>query len=424
MKIAAIIAFGVAAGLVGFGYPVFSQTAPVFLLQSSPELPVAGDEVIITATPLNFEVSSTTFAWFRDGVALAASSGLGRSTTTIFTDPTQNGVIEIKVRADPGPEFMPQEGSIAIYTLPGPAQQEETLRNISSDFTLEASDINPSPGDNVEIRVVTFAFDKNDANYQWYVNGAFQKESSGRGHTRLRISSGAEGAIKTVRVDVTTPAGDARSKSITIETVSAPLYWWADTAIPYWYKGKALPALNSRVTVAALPGARSPNQLSYQWKFNDGVIPNASGFGKETFSFTLSLPIEEEISVIIKDVAGSFSKTAAVGVGPVSPNVGIYEVRPLRGIVYEKQLTEFSASAGDSYDFEAVPFFFAKTTEKKLNYRWSFNNQEISGVFDQPQLFTLKSKSGETSSSRIEIEVFDRNKDGERTFASFQADLR
>ena len=424
LKKAVVLAVFSVIILAGFHSRVFSQTAPVFLLQSSPELPVAGDEVIITATPLNFEASSTAFAWFRDGVALSASSGLGRSTTTIFTDPTQNGTVQVKAIADPGPEVTPQEGTIAIYTLPGQIQQEETLRDIASDFTLEASNISPSPGDNVEIRVTTFAFDKNNADYRWLVNGVLQKESSGRGQSRLRISSGSEGAIKSVRVDVITPAGDVRSKSIDIETVSSPLYWWADTIVPYWYKGKALPSLNSRVTVAALPNTRNPNQLSYQWKFNDGVIPNASGFGKSVFSFTMPFAVEEEIDVTIKDIAGSFSKAAAIGIGPVSPSAGIYEVRPLSGIRYEKQLTEFSAPSGESYDFLAAPFFFSKERSKNLKYAWRLNDEDIIGTFTRPWLFTLKSNAGESSLNQLNVAVEDVIKGGEKIFASLRADFQ
>lgn len=417
-------AFGIVAGLVVFGSPALSQTAPSFVLKFSPELPIAGERITITAAPLNFAATSTVFSWFRDGIPLPSSSGLGRDTTSILTDPNQSEAIQIKVVVNPGPEFGLQEGTIPIYTLPSQIQQEETIHNITSDFALEASDINPSPGDNVEIRVTTFAFDKNNADYRWHINGAFQKDSSGRGRTRFQIQSGPEGSVKTVRVDVTTLSGESQSKSITIQSVSVPLYWWADTTAPYWYKGKALPSLNSRISVIALASLKNPNQFSYQWKFNDGIIPTASGFGKSTFSFNASFAIEEEIGVTIKDIAGSFLKTKTIGIGPVSPSVDIYEIRPLRGVVYEKHLTDFNAPSGDSYNFLAVPFFFPKEQEKNLKYVWQLNTQSITGVFTEPWLFTLKSNAGEESFNRVGVEVAGTAKGGEKSFASFTANFK
>ncbi|MBI2055551.1 MAG: hypothetical protein HYT42_01520, partial [Candidatus Sungbacteria bacterium] len=50
-----------------------------------------------------------------------------------------------------------------------------------------------------------------------------------------------------------------------IRAISAPLYWWADTTTPHWYKGKALPSLGSRVTVLALADVPDAGELNYRW---------------------------------------------------------------------------------------------------------------------------------------------------------------
>ncbi len=413
------------AGLLLFGASAFSQTTPVFSLALSPELPLAGDRLTITVVPQNFSATSTTYLWSRDGQTLTSASGLGRSVLTITTDPVENETIQITVRVNPGPEFIPAEETAVIATLPNPAVQQQALEELKSEFTLEASELNPNPNEEVTVRVKTFAFDKTAASYQWSINGVFQRELSGRSRSEITVPAGAEGTVKTVRVAVTTLDGITRTKELTIKTASASLYWWADTTVPYWYRGKALPSANSRVTVVATPPAgMNPNELSYQWQFNGSVIPQASGFGKNTFTFTFEFPVRELVEVTMRNLAGTFVKAAAIDVEPRAPTVAIYESRPLRGVVHERVLREFSAPSGDSYELLAVPFFFPEERVKSLHYDWIVNGERIVGTFTKPWLLTLRPNPGEITSNQVTVEINDGSRGGERTSTSVRADFR
>ena len=402
----------------------FSQTTPIFTLSVNPEVVIAGEQITVTATPFNFSAASTTFTWFRDGVELRALSGRGRATTTLATNPEQSETIRIRVVADAGGEFERAEASVAVATLPNPAIAAETLRTIASDFTLEASDQYPAPGENVEVRVVTFAFDKQQATYRWSVNGAEQASASGRGAYRLALPAGKEGETATVQVSVATPGGDTHQKSIAIQTVSAPLYWWTQTSVPYWYRGKALPSLGSEVRVIALPNTPNVNQLTYRWQFNGGAIPLSSGIGKRVFSFRLAFDVSEEVSVTINDAIGAFAKTATVSINPVRPRVGIYEVRPLRGVISEAEVNAFSAPSGEHYDFLAAAFFFPPAERGQvLRYRWTVDGNELPGAASTPWLITLESRAGTEADSRIGVEVNDARRQPAEAAASFRAVL-
>lgn len=427
------MAFG--ASIMAGGMLAFAQTAPLFTLSVSPQTPSAGDQVTVTAVPLNFVASSTTFTWYRSGMRLDAVSGLGRSALTINTDPARSEIIAVRVVADPVGEYDSGERSTVIPTSfnpateqgpasPDNAQLRETLEDLTSGFSIEASERNPNPGETITLRVVTFAFDKQNATYRWYVNGALQKELSGRGQSHITLPSGTEGETKIVRVDVTTPAGVNRSKSITVRTLSADLYWWTDTAVPYWYKGKALPSLNSQVTVAALPNTANAGQLDYRWEFNASALPQSSGFGRQTFSFPLNLQVEERIDVAMKDAVGSFSKTASLRIKPFQPSVGIYALRPLRGVAYERRLSTFEAPSGEPYDFIAAPFFFPKAHEKNLNYLWTLNGKDITGAFAKPWHFVLDPSPNAPSTDRLSVRVEDRTKPAVRTATALEIRLR
>ncbi|MBI2055552.1 MAG: hypothetical protein HYT42_01525 [Candidatus Sungbacteria bacterium] len=158
---------------------------------------------------------------------------------------------------------------------------------------------------------------------------------------------------------------------------------------------------------------------------NNGVIPGASGIGKQSFSLALDFPVEEKISAFVRDGGGEFAKTVSVNIGPVGRSVGIYELRPLYGVVFEKRVPSYSAPAGESRDFVAEAFFFPLDRKPDLSYRWSFNNQEITGDFDQPWLFTIRSNRGETSlDNQLDLELSDPAKGSERALTSTRISFR
>ncbi|MBI4132156.1 MAG: hypothetical protein HY474_00820 [Candidatus Sungbacteria bacterium] len=419
-KLAYILAF--AAILVAANWFAIAQTAPLLTLSASPELPIAGDTIKITAEPTNFTATSTNFTWFKNDERLTAASGLGKNTLLVATDPDGAELIRIRLEVNPGKGFASGTEALNIYTLAPPSPGNDIIGGIASDFTLEASNQSPDVGEAVSAEVITFAFDKNAANYQWYINGALDRAQSGRGRFRISLAAPAEGAAKTVRVDVTAPGGETRSKSVIVQTASAPFYWWADTTTPYWYKGKALPSIGGLVTVMALPNVRGPAQLSYQWQINDSIASQVSGAGRQTYSFRLAVPVEEKIGVRMRDLAGAFDKTVSLGVGPVDPIAGIYELRPLRGIAYEALLREFSASSGEPHEFIAVPFFFPRTAS--LIYRWNLNGKEIIGEPPDPWRFILTSSPNTPAVDGLSIITEDAAQRSRRASAAATIRLR
>ena len=388
--------------------PALSQEPPPSVsLVMFPPMAFVGDSITVTAIPQGFAATSTAFEWYRDGALLPYSSGVGRTTLALSTDPDKPETIAIRVVARP-PGLGPIEGRATIQTLPGgPTQNLQIISGLTTSFTVKASNSNPDPGESVTVSVSTFAFDTTAASYQWYINGVRQSEASGRGKTQLTLTAGKEGETKTVSVDVTTPDGQNKSGSVTIRPATATLYWWTDTSVPYWYKGKALPSVGARVSVLALPNVSNPSALSYQWEFNAGFLQQASGVGKSSYSFTISLPVEEQVGITMKHPAGTFEKTRSIGIRPATPLVGIYEVRPLRGVVFEKKLNEFRAPSGEPYDFVALPFFFPKERQNNLNYLWTLNGKDILGAFAKPWLFTLTSNPNTPSLDSLSVVIKD-----------------
>lgn len=384
---------------------------PLFTIQTEPDLPFSGAPVSATVSAANFNVSTTTFTWFRNGVKLSSSSGAGKNKLTVTSDPPPSRSVQLRVDIDPGAGFSSTTHSFTIETIAPISIPTGQLDAIKSDFDLESSSVNPNPGEAVSVTVITFAFDKQFASYRWYVNDTLQSDASGTGRFNFTLASGTEGETKRVRVDVTTPDGLSKSKSVTITVTSSPLYWWADTTIPYWYRGKSLPTLGSDIHVLALP--KTNTSLTYRWEFNNNFIQSSSGQDHNIFTYKSTFPVKEKIRVTMRNEDGSFLKRSEIGIQPSESRVNIHEVKPLSGIAFEKALGMLIGVSGRPIDFRAVPFYFPREQLLDLTYTWTLNSQTFSGTYTNPDLFTLTSNSGDSSSNSLSVGVGNpRNRGG------------
>lgn len=395
-----------------------AATVPQFSLLVTPQVPIAGEVFSVAVTTDNFAAGGATFAWFQNGIPQPAASGRGRSSFSFSTDPARAEAIAIRIAVDPGDGFETASQSVTITTIVSPL---ESLRAAAASFNLVVVPKSPDPGEVVTIDVQTFAFDKQRAGYEWSVNGLMQREASGEGRHSFTTLAPPDGRVVTVAVTATTPAEERQTRSATIRGTRMPVYWWTDTAVPYWYRGKALPVVGSTVTFLVLAAHPEADRLAYQWELNQNLIGRASGLQRKTFAIPLSLHVAEHVTVTARDAAGEFSKIVTTAVQPVAPEVGIYELAPLRGIVAE-QLTTFRAPSGDEYHFVAVPFFFPSAAAA-LEYRWSLNGRAVTGSVAKPHGIRLRSNVGRATANNLSIEVAHAAQGDVRATAHTRADF-
>ncbi|GEM_PF-2345652 len=404
-----MFAFLASMGMLHATAQTTPTTVPLFHVTIDPELSYSGTPVTVTIVPENFSVSTTSFSWFRNNTKLG-SSGMGKNKITLTTDPAPSALTQLRVDIDPGSGFSPATQTISIETLRPftfPTSQNDAIK---SDFNLEVTSANPDPGETVTVSVVTYSFDKQFAMYRWYINDKFESGASGKGRFNFQLRAGRDEEITTIRVDVVTPDGLSNSKSVVIQVTSAPLYWWADTNTPYWYRGKALPSLGSNVHVIVLPNTTSP--LSYRWEFNNNFIQQASGVDRPSFTYKATFPVKEHIRVLMSSPHKDFSKQAEIEIEPSSAMVSIYKVQPLQGVMFEHALGELVDEAGSPFDFLAIPFFFSRERIPDLAYTWTLNGKIFSEKYDTPWLFTLTSNPGETSSNSLSVQIKDQAQNG------------
>lgn len=283
---------------------------------------------------------------------------------------------------------------LVLFFLSAAAQAQ--LVNEISSVTLAADPSSPSPGAKVTIAAATPTFDKNAAVFDWVIDGKPRPELSGQGQNIITLTAGALGSSIRINVAVSGPSGSAKA-SLTIRVSDLALVWFAETYVPKWYRGKALPVPNSIVSVVALPnlifgGERlRPEELVYRWSLNDEENIR-SGAGEQVFRVKMSdLPeSSQRIRVVVEDPEKRIHREGEVFLLPTKPRAVVYPATPLGGVETRSTFAFLGATLKSALlDFQVEPFFFPVSSRRDLSYRWSVAGTDVAGGAENPFILTL-----------------------------------
>jgi len=411
-------------------HQVNAQTIPSFNINIEP-LPIfAGDTAVVTVVPNNFSVSSTTFQWYINDTFNKSVSGLGKDSIVIKTASDKQEIITIKVVVDPGPGFEKIQRQSLVVSIPPFRSTEQISQEVAkfkADFKILAFPPDPSPGQTIHLNIQAVGFNVDTAKIQWFLND--KSMLSGIGEKSFDLETGKLGESYRVRVNITLPEGTTNSQSLTIRVNDLSYYWWTDAITPQWYKGKALPSIHSKVTILALPEITGipANNLIYKWLFNDGPVVNKSGFGKSTYVFSPQFQgITENITVRAENMSGAIKKEKTVSISAVTPKVQFYQIKPLEGIDFSKNIDFLEAAPASILDFIAELFFFPPTAESDLSYQWQLGSRNVpSKEPASPNILSVRSESGSVPEQFIQLNVENKKiRNGGTVSSSFRLRYR
>lgn len=287
---------------------------------------------------------------------------------------------------------------LAVLILALCALRFANAQALPAPVSLVASPSTPSPGEQVTVAAVTPSFDRLTAHFAWVVDGRARPDLSGTGKNTLTLTAGNVGSSQRIAVSVSrrsAAVGVSGGEAVlVIRPADLTLTFVAETFVPKWYKGKALPASDGVVGVIAIPefvvdGRRIPaDRLIYRWGLDDEK--NAlSGIGEQVFRVRASdLPgTSHEIKVRVEDEEGKVKKEDTFYIVPQKPRVAIYASTPLGGV--EPRASPAFAGGRGLFDFVAEPFFFPVVSRKELQWQWDVGGITTAGNADTPHIITV-----------------------------------
>ena len=280
----------------------------------------------------------------------------------------------------------------------------------TSDISIALSPQFPGPNQSVSATIDSYAVDLNASTITWTVNG--KQIAKGQGLKNITFTVGTLGSRTNVTVSIDNAAVSLQ-KSFTVSPNSVNIIWEAYTYTPPFFKGKALYTAGSAVKFTAIPsfsGAGSPANMVYTWTYNDTVLGDASGAGKNTITIPGQLiPRPLNVVVDISDPMSGASGEGSINLNSVNSLVLLYQNDPLYGVEYEHALGQNTPLTGAEIDLAAVPYYFSvpKAIDPNISYVWSANGQSING--SSPYQAFRRADGVTSGSSQVSVSVTDPN---------------
>ena len=289
--------------------------------------------------------------------------------------------------------------------------QMPTLSSTGLDLT--ASSNNPIPGQTVTITANSYNADVDTSQITWVVNGKLSQ--SGIGLKELKVKAPALGKKLSIDVSAVTTSGRKMISNIVVGSGSVDLIIETDGYVPPLFLGKIAPVYQNKVTVIAMPhiadssgNEYNPNELVYQWKKNDSVIADQSGYGKQSVSIkgtVLPRPYTLTVSVSSKDAEGQAA--GSVDIDYQSPFAKFYVDDSLYGILFNRTIRS-GLSIGTSREtgVHVTPFGFNGPSNdiNNLTYTWSINSTEHPELSTNDSI-TLRAPDSSDGSSNVAIDI-------------------
>lgn len=287
-------------------------------------------------------------------------------------------------------------------------QIEDTANEyLKKSITADINPTNPGPRENVVIKLSSPSTDLVRANISWYVDGKLK--DGGIGKTIFNFRTGNVGNENVIDVVARTNEGIRADKRIIINPSDVELTWEADSYVPPFYKGKALPSAQGKIKIVALPDFVSgnkkldPKTLVYLWKNEDTdtKLVNYSGYGKNILYQNMPNVFgNENISVAVSSLGNSLKSQKGIFIEPQETKILFYESNPVQGVIYEKAIPNTFTLTKEDFSVKAEPYFFSNKDREgnMLTYEWSLGDKKITPDTNEQVTFKQAGDGSGTSS--------------------------
>lgn len=287
---------------------------------------------------------------------------------------------------------------------------------------------NPAPRQSAEAKIQSFTTDLDRADISWFIDGDLVKR--GTGVKNITFDTSPVGSKTDILVVARPVDGGTLQDQIVLRPVDLHLTFEADTYVPAFYKGKALPTVGANIRVNALStfiGANGKKidreNLIYTWRQDGNLLNSQSRFGKD--SVLIKSPRLPGNATTIRLEATSLDQqlrgAASLVVQAVNPRLVLYENNPLLGIYYNSAVTNTLALEGEEIVVAAHPFFASakKRSAPELVYAWTLNGEKITNPNEDKSSITFRITEAGEGSAQIGLSFEHTEKIFQQAMSSF-----
>ena len=266
------------------------------------------------------------------------------------------------------------------------AQTQSTPVGSLNDLSVGVSPEIPQANQVVTLTLKTYLVNLSSADINWSIDG--KSAQHGIGIDSFTFTTKDVGMPTKIDVSVLPVNGYVIKKSLTITPSSIDILWEAtDSAVPPFYKGKALPTTEATIKYVAIPNMKtnngmyvSPKDIIYNWSNNYQLDSKSSGYGKDSYTFKMPFTDQGEIIDVTGQMrGGGLTAQNEIKTSLFDPQIIWYLSSPLYGPQFDKAInTGYTVTSNDVSIF-AEPFFASPKNilASNLSYTWELNNQTL-----------------------------------------------
>lgn len=265
-----------------------------------------------------------------------------------------------------------------------PSAADIRTNSIRDYLDIKTTPKNPGPSEKVTVSVESYLTDLNKATISWSLDGKTVERSVGK--KTFSFQNGPSGKTTRLAISIVTNTGESIVKELSWNPVGLTILWQADTYTPPFYRGKALLSAQANVRAVAIPdntggqNALSAGSLVYVWEKDGTNVSEASGYGKNSFSFLGPKPYESaNVKVRASSINDTVSAETRIDVSLSQPFILFYEKHPLLGVWYNRPFGTDITLNRKEFSISAEPFFFSNETSDTptLRYDWAVNGNAV-----------------------------------------------
>ncbi|MEX0918937.1 MAG: hypothetical protein WDZ85_03170 [Candidatus Paceibacterota bacterium] len=301
---------------------------------------------------------------------------------------------------------------LILWIFPVIASANYQESTVGGTLEAEVKPKEPKPNEMITVKLKGFGFNLNLSKVTWAVNDEVLAE--GIGLAEFSFRNGRVGWITSVDAIITTPDNRFIVKNLTFRPAEVELLFEANSFIPNWYRGAALPTAGSLLTVMAEPNIRvfdqliDARELVFEWTRNNTRLTGSSGLGRNTITFTLNPETERAVvGVKVSHPSSGITASGNLTINANQAEILLYEVKPLSGVNQAKVLNNQNHQAeGDVISLKAEPFYFPiNDVLSQLQYIWKAGEEVIKDISSRQREITFQTNQSSAGSSIISVEV-------------------
>jgi hypothetical protein len=228
------------------------------------------------------------------------------------------------------------------------------------------------------------------AEMEWYYNNEILPEAKDKSEVTLIAPPSGETA--TIALIVRLESGQFETYKKTIAPLYLDIVVEAQTHIPAFYAGRALPSIGSMTTFTALISGDKllGNNFIYTWELNGNILEGGPLRNQNKIGYLVPYGKNYLLPLQVARYDRSVIAERSILIPSVKPEILFYEKNPLFGL-NTRSITNGLDIIGDSATIQAEPYYLGSTVFNNPNIlEWEINNKLVEAGYSNPYEITLQ----------------------------------